>query len=812
MITPIRHLQAFGADKLDLDTASFVDDVFGTIRSKSYLPNAGASASQQNQQEQHDPSSFNPPSGPANGNRRPSAQFQNGFHNGNTDQSRKRTWGDRAGSEQRDSQDSHYGRGAGGDRAIKQLRRGNYQGGGGRGGRHGDMSVAGLPGLGQGSMPPMSQLPNLPQGFPQVDPNNPMSAIMAMQAMGFPPLPGMPGMPMGGSPNSFGQGAPPPGFPHAAGSPPPRRIGERCRDYDTKGFCALGSVCPYEHGTDPILVPTDGAITLHSPYSPRLATVGFWHSRQPANPNSIPLTNPRVPEYDPKSATIDTDRRTNGHGGERRGHHERGRGGRGRGRGEGGRRGRANFSQAGPNHDRSITTIVVESIPEDKFSEDAVREFFSEFGNIEEVIMHGYKRLALVKYEDYFSARRAYDSPKVIFDNRFVKVYWYKPDQHADGNGANGRHGSEGAGVKKEDEEMIDMEEVKRRQEEAQKAHEEKQRKLQEAEAQKAELDAKVKAQAEERRKLLEKLAEKTAGKKSTPSPASPTIKGADGSEGDSSSKPEEATTTNGSADDANKSSQTEVLKLKLAQLEAEAESMGLNPNESYNAGGTYRGRGRGAFRGARGGRGGYDPSYRGRGGGGYRGRGGYGGGGAPYARGGAVKRLDFRPRRVVVKINDGEDEWTSERDEALRSHLFVSFFPSALFCIHTGHWTNTGGVLEQLRLRCHRHVPRRRQERHGHRLQGALHCRKRDFSPSPHSRFTLKSSLTSQNSSSPNPRTYPRSARSSFRGLRTRLLLLLLLLLPRRRSTALRRRRRRRRWLARARVRLLVVVRGRMW
>ncbi|KAH7039444.1 hypothetical protein B0J12DRAFT_675622 [Macrophomina phaseolina] len=611
-------------DFLHDDTAPFVDDVLNIIRTKSYLPNPPASAPEQLNAEAVP---FNPPSGPANNNRRSSAQFENGYHNGSADQSRKRTWGDRAGSEQRDGPDTHYGRGASGERAIKQMRRGNHQGGGGRGGRHGDMNIPGLPGLGQASMQPMpnmAQMPNLPHGFPQVDPNNPLSALMAMQAMGFPPLPGMPQMPMGG-PNNFGQGASPHGFPHA-GSPPPRRIGERCRDYDTKGFCALGSVCPYEHGTDPIIVPTD--------------------------------------EYDPKNAAIDTDRHMNGHG-ERRHyhHHERGRGGRGRGRGDGGirRGGRAHFSQAGPNHDRSITTIVVENIPEEKVSEDAVREFFAEFGNIEEVTLKPHKRLALVKYDDYTAARKAYDSPKVIFENRFVKVYWYKPEHHADAGGHNGRQGSEG--VKKEDEEMIDMEEIKRRQEEAQKAHEEKQKKLQEAEAKKAELDAKLKAQAEERRKLLEKLAEKTAKKGAVGAPSSPTIKG-----GDEADKMQEDASSNGTED--KKSSQTEALKLKLAQLEAEAESMGINPNDpNYNPS-SYRGRGgRGAFRGrgswAPRGRGGYDPSYRG----GYRGRGGFAG-----PRGGAVKRLDFRPKRVVVKIADGEEEWTSERDEALRSHLFNNF------------------------------------------------------------------------------------------------------------------------------------------
>ena len=72
--------------------------------------------------------------------------------------------------------------------------------------------------------------------------------------------------------------------------------------------------------------------------------------------------------------------------------------------------------------------MVVENIPEDKFEEQTVRDFFSEFGTIEEVSLQAYKRLAIVKYSDYESAKGTYDSPKVIFDNRFVKVYWYKPE------------------------------------------------------------------------------------------------------------------------------------------------------------------------------------------------------------------------------------------------------------------------------------------------------------------------------------------------------------------------------------------------
>jgi hypothetical protein len=76
------------------------------------------------------------------------------------------------------------------------------------------------------------------------------------------------------------------------------------------------------------------------------------------------------------------------------------------------RGGRAEFSSDQPNYNKSKTTIMVEQIPEEKFSVDEVRGFFSEFGNIVEVLMRPYKRLAIVKYNNYESAKAAYNSPK----------------------------------------------------------------------------------------------------------------------------------------------------------------------------------------------------------------------------------------------------------------------------------------------------------------------------------------------------------------------------------------------------------------
>ncbi len=94
-------------------------------------------------------------------------------------------------------------------------------------------------------------MPLPPPGLP-FDPNDPVMAMMTLQAMGLPPLPGIPPVPPVPRATSY------PGYgeQRSPGSDPPmkNKIGARCRDYDTKGFCARGNLCPFEHGNDHIVV------------------------------------------------------------------------------------------------------------------------------------------------------------------------------------------------------------------------------------------------------------------------------------------------------------------------------------------------------------------------------------------------------------------------------------------------------------------------------------------------------------------------------------------------------------------------------
>lgn len=468
----------------------------------------------------------------------------------------------------------------------------------GRGGFQGRFPSAGDQGIPpQGFMPGM---PEPPPGMPPLDPNNPMATMLAMQAMGFPM----------------------PSFPQVAGegghSRPKKK---RCRDYDQKGFCARGNTCMYEHGQDSIYVP-------------------------PGNPGD---------EYDPNNSGLMTGIE-GGNGAAPTPSHFRGADrGRGRGgfRGDRGqfnnpsrRGGRAEFSSDKPNYDKSKTTIVVENIPEEKFSEDEVRGFFSDFGEILEVSMRPYKRLAIVKFSDWNAAKAAYSSPKVIFDNRFVKVYWYTDQESLPqppavatsrpSNGAantNGTHGPTPARATEEP--QIDIEEFARKQQEVQKAHEEKVKKKQEMETARKELEKRqedlLKSQAEEKRKLMERIAAKS-GKSTT----------------DDAEAPAETKVN----------PQTEALRAQLAALEAEAQSLGIDTSATDDSwSGRGRGRGRGGYRG----RGAFVPrGYRGS----YRGR-----GGAPFG-GGSAYKLDNRPKTVGIT---GIDLTDSEKDENLRQYLLVS-------------------------------------------------------------------------------------------------------------------------------------------
>ena len=596
--------------------------------------------------------------------------YQSTFQNG----SRKRAYND---WDDPNAQNGGDAAGFGG-RMFKQPRRGAY---GGRGGRPDDAnSFRGVP-PGFPGFPLPGQLPGqgppAPSTVGYFDPNGAtMDAMFGMSLATGHPMPEL--------------------FSHDRGQQAPKRRA-RCRDWERKGYCQRGSNCMFEHSNDPVYPPLPGAPfggMQPLPHAP--AVEGMFVMLGASRVSNKNVTNQQT-EYDPTNALMTG--LFNGAGplqGQLPPLHDRGqqpkhRGGRQHNRQ---RRGdKAPFSADGPVHDRTKTTIVVENIPEENFSEEQVKEFFSQFGNILEVSMKPYKRLAIVKFDSWNSANSAYHSPKVIFDNRFVKVFWYKEDESAQPGSAPGggsqkkthtMNGSSSAGANDPGQQTdIDMEEFAKQQEEKQKAYEEKTKRREELERQQQELEKRQKEliakQQEEKAKLEAKLQRN----------------------GDKSGDGEEGGNEDGSTP-SKPMNQSDALRAQLAALEAEARQMGLDPDAMGDGPAPWPTRG-----------GGYG-----------RGRGGAGSRGTPYTprgfRGGARGRanvhaayaaysLDNRPKKVVLT---GVDFTVSEKDETLRQYLFVSYI-STLPTLAQLQWKLTCASGHR---RVHRHP--NHPLRHGNHLQ----------------------------------------------------------------------------------------------
>ncbi|KAG0217345.1 hypothetical protein B0O80DRAFT_529018 [Mortierella sp. GBAus27b] len=246
-----------------------------------------------------------------------------------------------------------------------------------------------------------------------------------------------------------------PGF----GQDRPKR--QRCRDYDEKGFCMRGDMCPYDHGEDRIVVDEIGRVPfdmMGAGLGPN-GMMGMGANGPPffpGGPNGGMMPNPSE-IYDPEAAALAMNEMGPPRGGNRQGGHDGGRGpmesggrggmrGRGalrgmrggRGRGGGGGGGGSHpyqmpghFAGAAPGTAGTKTSLVVEHIPDEFNSIDKVNEFFKQFGNLTNIQVDQSAHKALIQYSSRDEASAAYNSPEVIFGNRFVKVYWQPDDLDA---------------------------------------------------------------------------------------------------------------------------------------------------------------------------------------------------------------------------------------------------------------------------------------------------------------------------------------------------------------------------------------------
>jgi RNA-binding protein 26 len=77
--------------------------------------------------------------------------------------------------------------------------------------------------------------------------------------------------------------------------------------------------------------------------------------------------------------------------------------------------------------ERRDKTLVVEKIPEDNLSLDAVNSWFKRFGTVTNVAVDAVSAKALVSFSTHEEAHAAWKTEDAVFGNRFVKVFWHRP-------------------------------------------------------------------------------------------------------------------------------------------------------------------------------------------------------------------------------------------------------------------------------------------------------------------------------------------------------------------------------------------------
>ncbi|XP_076663292.1 zinc finger protein swm isoform X2 [Andrena cerasifolii] len=244
----------------------------------------------------------------------------------------------------------------------------------------------------------------------------------------------------------------------------------RCRDFDEKGYCMRGDLCPYDHGTDPVVledVALSRVLTFgpHSAQAPGTVPVTAVPEPPPgpngnAPPQHLPLASLPPPhlrnqhhsnmdafaEYNPDAPSMEP-RMPWGR------HPQPGPGIYGRGQRELisvpviphtnsseithtqtnplKRKQAFDFNRLGPKqrvvHNPANCSLELKKVPRSMNNITQLNNHFSKFGKIVNIQVNfgGDPEGALVTFQLPAEAKAAYRSTEAVLNNRFIKVFWH---------------------------------------------------------------------------------------------------------------------------------------------------------------------------------------------------------------------------------------------------------------------------------------------------------------------------------------------------------------------------------------------------
>ncbi|XP_044580423.1 zinc finger protein swm [Cotesia glomerata] len=241
----------------------------------------------------------------------------------------------------------------------------------------------------------------------------------------------------------------------------------RCRDFDEKGYCMRGDLCPYDHGTDPVVLEDvalsrvltfgpHGSQTVGTETVPTISNSSLGQNGT-GQPPHVPLANLPPPnlrnpphsnmEYNPDAPSMEPRISWSRHSQSNVGIY---------GRGERElirvpviphiqppetvhsqttsslkRKQTFDFNRLGPkqrlNHNSANCSLELKKVPRTLNNITQLNNHFSKFGKIVNIQVNfgGDPEAALVTFQLPSEAKAAYRSTEAVLNNRFIKVFWH---------------------------------------------------------------------------------------------------------------------------------------------------------------------------------------------------------------------------------------------------------------------------------------------------------------------------------------------------------------------------------------------------
>ncbi|KAI8145197.1 hypothetical protein BJV82DRAFT_605275 [Fennellomyces sp. T-0311] len=198
---------------------------------------------------------------------------------------------------------------------------------------------------------------------------------------------------------------------------PQQKPRQPCRFFEERGYCLYGDNCKFDHGQDHIAVSDYSnfqamfpgsslpmanpmMMGMTAPYNMTAQPYGFQNNMGNQQPNLTQQPQWQQSQQPPR-------------------HHQQAQ--------------RPNTSQNDvpytTRYTKDSTRIVIEKIPLESCNIDAVTETFKKFGTIVDIELQPENQRAFLEFKTHDEAHKAHQSPEVLFNNRFVKVYWRKEER-----------------------------------------------------------------------------------------------------------------------------------------------------------------------------------------------------------------------------------------------------------------------------------------------------------------------------------------------------------------------------------------------